>query len=189
MKLLIPRIGKSSQRDIFNKSTVSPGPKYIYEKDLNKSSTKSFKFGTDKKMKPERSLTPGPGNYESKPVFGKEGKKNSIGVKTELINSSKYNPGVGTYDLSEKNKPNPKSYKIMKGKRPDTFLPKDPDFPAPCDYTPEKRIKNTQPKWTLGKKDTVTSLHGKLEKSHRDKPSVGSYNIDKHLKDGPKVNI
>lgn len=181
-------IGKSSQRDVFNTSTVSPGPIYEYEKDISKTA-RSYKFSNDEKMKPIRSLTPGPGNYETKPAFGKEGKKNTMGIKTEPINSSKYNPGPGTYSIAEKNKTNPKTYKIMDGKKQEVFAPKDPDLPGPGLYTPQKVSRNHQPKWSIGKKDYVTSLHGKLEKSHGNKPAPGSYEINTALKDGPKVKI
>ena len=120
---------------------MSPGPKYQYEKDPGKNSVKSYKFSNDEKMKGVRSITPGPGNYETKPAFGKEGKKSSMGLKTELINSSKYNPGPGTYNLADKNKPNPKGYKIVEGKKQETFAPKDPENPGPGQYTPDKVMK------------------------------------------------
>jgi len=183
------RIGKSTQRDVFNETTVSPGPKYTYEKDLGKPSARAYKFSNDEKMKSIRSITPGPGNYETKPVFGKEGKKNTMGLKTELINSSKYNPGPGTYNLAEKNKTNPKSYKMVDGKRQETFVPKDPDNPGPGCYTPEKVVNKNNPKWSFGEKTVSTSMHGKLEKSHGGKPAPGSYEVNKALKDGPKVQI
>jgi hypothetical protein len=138
-------------------------------------------------MKSARSLTPGPGNYEIKEVFGKEGKKNAMGIRTQEINSSKYNPGVGSYNIAEKNKHKAKTIKIMDGKRKEAFEPKDPDLPGPGQYTVDKSTKTNLPKWTIGENTVSSSLHGKLEKSNRNKPAVGSYDINKSLKEGPKV--
>ena len=166
---------------------MSPGPKYQYEKDPGKNSVKSYKFSNDERMKGVRSITPGPGNYETKPAFGKEGKKSSMGLKTELINSSKYNPGPGTYNLADKNKPNPKGYKIVEGKKQETFAPKDPENPGPGQYTPDK-VNNTKlPKWSMGTNNVSTSHHGIIEKSLRGNPGVGDYDVNKSLKNGPKV--
>lgn len=183
--LLINRIGKSKQRDVFNETTPSPGPKYLCEKGQEK--IRAFRFSNDEKMKSLRSITPGPGNYEIKPAFGREGKKNTMGIKTEEINSSKYNPGVGSYNIADKNKHKPKSYKIMDGKRIEPFQPKDPDLPGPGQYTPDKLTNKNLPKWSMGEKTVSSSLHGKLEKANRGKPAVGSYDIERSQKDGPKV--
>ena len=179
-------MGKSKQRDVFNDSTVSPGPNYNQEKDLGKITVKTFKFSNDEKMKSVRSITPGPGNYQTKPAFGQEGKKNSMGMRTEPINSSKYNPGVGSYNVADRNKPNPKGYKIMDGKRTETFAAKDPDNPGPGDYAPEK-VKSNKHKFSMGATNSTTGIHGRNEKSHRNKPGVGDYDVNKSLKDGPKV--
>lgn len=148
---------------------------------------KAYKFSSDRKMKSPRSITPGPGNYDTKAAFGREGKKYQMGMRTEEINSSKYNPGVGSYNLAERNKPNPKSYKIMDGKRDEPFKPKDPDNPGPGLYTPQKLNKDKQPQWTMGAHTPATSLHGRIQKSHGDKPGPGQYNVDKNMKDGHKV--
>lgn len=179
-------MGTSTQRDVFNETTASPGPKYIYQKKPTET-TKSYKFASDRKMKSPRSITPGPGNYETKTPFGKEGKKNTMGMRTEEINSSKYNPGVGSYNVAERNKPKAKGYKIMDGKKEEVFKPKDPDNPGPGLYTPSKVDKSKQPQWTMGAHTPATSLHGKNQKSHGDKPAPGQYDHNKSLKDGPKV--
>lgn len=140
-------------------------------------------------MKAIRSITPGVGAYEPNTVFGKEGKKNVFGIKTEEINSSKYNPGVGSYNIAEKNKAKPKTTKIMDGKRKEAFEPKDPDLPGPGLYAPEKFTNTKQPKWTLGGNTLSSSMHGKLEKVNRGKPAVGQYDVDKAKKDGHKYTI
>ena len=181
------RLGKSSQRDVFNQTTPSPGPIYMIDKDCGKESSKAFKFLQDKKMKSIKSITPGPGNYNTRSLFGSEGKKNTIGMRTEFINSSKYNPGPGTYNIAEKNKNKIKTYKIVSGERQDAFLPKDPELPGPGHYCPKKIDNTNQLKWSIGCKSVSTSLHGKLEKSNRDTPAPGSYEVYKSINDTPSV--
>ena len=77
----------------------------------------------------------------------------------------------------------------MEGKKTETFAPLNPDNPGPGNYAPEKINNNKQHKYSMGANNVSTSLHGKLEKSNRNKPGVGDYDVNKSQKEGPKVII
>lgn len=141
-------------------------------------------------MKPIRSITPGPGNYEQKSKFGYEGKIVSLRGKP-IRKDSTDAPGPGAYDPKDHvSKPSTKTVKIMNPSK-STLEYKVKEFvPGPGQYTPEKNyVSSTKniPKWTLGDKVPSSSFHGVLEKIHGSIPAPGNYDLDRSLGDGPKV--
>lgn len=141
-------------------------------------------------MKPIRSITPGPGNYEQKPKFGYEGKTVSLRGKP-IRDDSTDAPGPGAYDPREP-KPSAKSIKIMNPSKSAVEYKVKEVVPGPGQYTPEKHfVSNSKniPKWTLGDKVLGSSFHGVLEKIHGSIPAPGNYDLDRSLGDGPKVNF
>ena len=58
--------------------------------------------------------------------------------------------------------------------------------PAPGNYSPKMKNGNGS-KFSMGATNSTTGIHGRNEKSHRNKPGVGDYDVNKSLKDGPKV--
>ena len=56
--------------------------------------------------------------------------------------------------------------------------------PAPGNYSPKVKQAGG---FSMGATNSTTGIHGRNEKSHRNKPGVGDYDVNKSLKDGPKV--
>ena len=142
-------------------------------------------------MKPIRSITPGPGNYEQKSNFGFNGKVFSLRGKPKR-NDSTDAPGPGAYDPRDNiSKPSAKTVKINPS---NSFVENKIKeiVPGPGQYTPEKNFvssfKNI-PKWTLGDKVLSTSFHGVLEKIHGSIPAPGNYDLNRNLSEGRKVII
>lgn len=180
---------KGPKNSIFSKTTDFPSP-FAYNLDnfANKSSIKSYRFGSDKKLKDIRSITPGAGYYEHKEIFGKEGKKVSLRGKPKSRESNNllcpgyYNPSIKIIKPNNSN-----GFKYHKGEK---YLLLKNSNPSPADYTPEKNcvsnFKNI-PKWSMGNKSLSTSLYGRLEKIHGNKPAPGDYNLNNSIIEGPKV--
>jgi len=189
----ILRITKTPRKDNFVNETVSPGPATYYQDNYPaKNTTRVIKFSIDEKLKPVRSITPGPGNYDTKPAFGYEGKIVSLRGKPSYLDSSKDLPGPGAYNPKDDyTKLNTKaSVKLMNPSKSVTHKELKEIMPGPGQYSPDNRIvsnfKNI-PKWTLGNKTLSSSLYTKLDKIHGALPAPGEYDLDRSLGDGPKV--
>lgn len=139
-------------------------------------------------MKPIRSTTPGPGNYEQKAKFGYEGKIVSLRGKPKRKDSTDA-PGPGAYEPKDP-QPSAKCIKIMNPSKSVVETKIKDIVPGPGQYTPEKHyVSNSRsiPKWTLGDKVPSASFHGVLEKIHGSIPAPGNYDLNRSLNEGPKV--
>ena len=118
----------TSQNFIDTRNPLGPGQYSLPNQKVYKKTVKTFSFGKDEKLKPIKSTTPGPGEYESDfSTFGKNVPKYSISKSNRVSafdksgKNKKYNqPGPGQYNTessitsSKKGVYLPKTSKEMK---------------------------------------------------------------------------
>lgn len=140
-------------------------------------------------MKQVRSTTPGPGSYEQKNMFGREGKIISFASSSKNLNNSTDVPGPGEYNPKLANQPNVKSVKLVNPSNSAAKIEK-PSFPGPGNYSPEKTglssYKNI-PKWSMGKRSASTGMYYEIDKHRSKLPAPGNYDVSTGLGEGPKV--
>lgn len=163
----------------------SPAPgTYNYDRSNVTNAAPKFSFGKENRGTNSRVQSPGPGQYEAKPIMGKDGPKLSMSFYRPLSAAPKTSPGPGAYEPTLKNKNKSPEYKIGTSKR--EIVDKETRLkPGPGSYMPDKveYVKEKQPQWKFG-----SEQRGNMNKSLMNNPGPGNYEFKTSVGIAPKVS-
>ena len=181
----------SGQRSSLEVKTFSPGPGAYQGENRTQKSAPRFGFGTSTRKPGTKLNVPGPGNYASKTFTGREMPSFSMGAISTYSPERKEQakkPGPGNYspevNLGKKKEP---SYRIGTETRRDLAVEKAKTFQtSPGQYDPKHE--NTKLKaagWRIG----TENRPGMVAKGAEKVPGAGSYTLNSHISDGPKIGM
>lgn len=168
---------KNTSKNFINTSNkLGPGQYDFSRKKTNKKGDKTFSFGKDEKLKPIKSTTPGPGEYESDfSTFGKNVPKYSMGKsnRISLFDKSKDNKdnkvGPGYYTTKPSAENSKKGYSMKGSERVIHSINK---VPGPGEYEPTNYFGKTWYKKGIPQHDKRETFQIKKENI----PGPGAYN-------------
>lgn len=166
----------TSQNFINTSNKLGPGQYDFSSKKLNKKGDKTFSFGKDEKLKPIKSTTPGPGEYESDfSTFGKNvpgysmGKSNRTSVFDKSKNNRDHQLGPGYYTTEPSTGKGKKGYSMNGSERVMHSINK---VPGPGEYEPANYFGKTGYKKGIPQHDKRETFQIKNENI----PGPGAYN-------------